>query len=233
MTWRMVTVVASALTVMTATLVRAGDAQPTGTVTGNLFVDQLYGYRFEKGDNWKFGKIEKEKPADRKRLRFSATQMNYTIPDNRRSNQENYTPPQIGLWVDTTSLSVEEFAAGLKSPKSKLKAYKDLSENFRLLTRGDFEKELRIQLDGINGYLLRFTYKYQVQIYNRANDPTDLVDESRLGDLYLVKDGHDIVVFFYTCERPSYLLVKEEVETALLKLKLKPETTGDSTSTTK
>lgn len=229
MTCRTIFRVMSLLTVACATAAMAADKQQIGVVTGNEFVDQLHGYRFEKLENWKFGKIDKEKPDEPRRLRFTATQTNFAIPENRKSSQENFNPPQIGLWVDTTSLTVEQFAGELKSRKSKLKARKNLSEAFQILVQGNFEEQQRIQLDGIDGFKLQFTYKYQAQIHNAAYDTYDLIDEVRLGDLYFVKYGGKMIVLFFSCERPSYRPVKDEIEKMLLKAKIKPETAGDTT----
>jgi len=208
----------------------AAEKQATGIVTGNEFADQLYGYRFERLENWKFGKIDKDKPGEPRRLRFTATQTNFLIPENRKTNQENFNPPQIGLWVDTTSLTLEQFAEELKSRKSKLKARKSLGEDFRFLSQGNFEEQMRIQLDGIDGFCLRFTYKYQAQIHNRSTDLYNLIDEVRLGDLYLVKHENRVVVFFYMAERPGYSPVKEEVEQMLSTLKIKPQKADDASS---
>jgi len=229
MTYRVIFRVIPLLALVCATVAVTADSQQTGVVTGNEFADQLYGYRFEKLENWKFGKIDKEKPGEPRRVRFTLVQTNFAIPENRKSSQENFNPPQIGLWVDTSSLTVEQFAEELKSRKSKLKARKNISEAFRILSQGNFEKQLKIQLDGIDGVSLQFTYNYQAQIHNAANDTYDLVDEVRLGDIYFVRYSGKMIVFFFSCERPFYRLVKEEIQEMLLKAKIKPEKAGDST----
>lgn len=210
----------------------AADKQPTGAVTGDIFVDQLYGFQFEKLENWKFSKVDKEKPEEPKHIRFTAAQTNFVIPENRKFSQENFNPPEIGIWVDTSSLTVEQFAEELKSRKSKLKARKDLSNAFRFLSQGEFQEQIKIQLDGIDGINLTYNYKYQAQIRNAANDTYRLVDEVRLGDLYFVKYAGNMIVFFYSCERPTYRQVKEEVEGMILKMKIKPVKAADSTGTT-
>lgn len=211
------------LVVTCATLAVAADSKPTGVVTENLFTDQLYGFRFEKLENWKFGKIEKDKPGEPKRVRFTATQANYAIPQNRKSSQENFSPPMIGLWVDTSSLTADQFAQELQSRKSKLKARKILSEEFRLLALGEFQEQMKIQFDGIEGIRLQYNYKYQAQIHNVATDAYDVIDAVRLGDIFFVKYDGKMVVLFFTCEGPSYRPVLDEIQKMIPTMKLKPE----------
>ncbi len=233
MAWRGICRVVPLLAVVLALPVMAADKQPTGIVTGDEFVDQLNGYRFEKLENWKFSKVDKEKPEDPRHIRFTATQSNFVIPENRKFSQENFNPPEIGLWVDTSSLTVEQFAEELKSRKSKLKARRDIGDAFRFLSQGEFQEQLRIQLDGIDGISLQYNYKYQAQLRNAANDTYKLVDEVRLGDLYFVKYAGKMIVLYYSCERPTYRQVKEEVEKMILAMKIKPpvkttDTTGSA-----
>ena len=231
MTWQGILRVMLLPTVVWTTIAAAADKQPVGVVNGNEFTDQLHGYRFEKSDNWKFGKIEKEKVGEPRRLRFTASQTNFIIPENRKFSQENFNPPEIGFWVDTSSLSVEQFAEELKSRKSKLKARKDIDERFRILAQGTFEEQLKIQLDGVDGRGLRFSFKYQAQIRNAALDTYNLIDELRLGDIYFVKYAGKMFVVFFSSERPTYRLAKEGVEAMLLKLKIKPVQASDTTGT--
>lgn len=210
------------LVVTCATLAWAADSKPTGVVTDNLYTDQLYGFRFEKLENWKFGKIDKDKPGQPERVRFTATQTNYLIPENRKSSQENFNPPQIGLWVDTSSLTADSFALELQSRKSKLKARKILSEDFRMLGSGEFQEQMKIQFDGIDGFRLQFNYKYQAQIHYVANDTYNVIDAVRLGDIYFVKYEGKMFVLFFTCEGSSYRPVSDEVQKMIPNLKLKP-----------
>jgi hypothetical protein len=219
------------LTVVWTTIAAAANKQPVGVVAGDVFTDQLYGIRFEKTENWKFGKIEKEEADDPRHLRLTATQTNFIIPENRKFSQENFNSPEIGLWVDTSSLTVEQFAEELKSRKSKLKARKDIDERFRMMVQGNHEEQLKIQLDGVDGCGLRFSFKYQAQIRNAALDTYNLIDELRLGDIYFVKYAGKMVVVFFSSERPTYRLAKEDVEAMLLKIKIKPVQASDTTGT--
>ena len=231
MTWRGILRVMLLPTVVWVTIAAAADKQPVGVIAGDVFTDQLHGYRFEKTENWKFGKIEKEKAGDPRHLRMTATQANYIIPENRKFSQENFNAPEIGIWVDTSSLSVDQFAEELKSRKSKLKARKDIDERFRIMAQGNFEEQLKIQLDGVDGRGLRFSFKYQAQIRNAALDTYNLIDEVRLGDIYFVKYSGKMIVIFFSSERPTYRLAKEDLETMLTKIKIKPVQASDTTGT--
>ena len=214
--------VALAVSVGTAT---AAKKQKTGVIENNVYRDNLYGFRFEAIDNWKFDKPKKEKPDDPRRERFRLIQKNYQVPSERRDNQEDYTPPGLGLWVDTTSLPVDSFAAQIANPKSKLKARKEIMRVFSDLQSSSykFENQTRIQIDGADGVVQNYRVDYEVQLYDRVRDRYRILEEILLGDLYIVKNRGRVYVFFYRAERPNYRHVKVEITKMIQSMSFNPE----------
>ncbi|MBI3872353.1 MAG: hypothetical protein HY304_04665 [candidate division Zixibacteria bacterium] len=213
--------------VLTVVIALAATRQDTGKVDGDRFVDRSYGFAFHKYENWKYGKIDQEDPAHPVHARFTLTQKNPQIPNERRTNQETFTTPSLGLWADTSSLSVEAFVDAVKDKKCKLKWRKDLATQFPLIDKGHFEEQAQIQIGGQGGIVLQYRLPYEAQLYDRATDRYSMIEESLLGDAYIVKDHGRVYVFYFRAERPSYRTVREEVRGMILTMEFTPA--ADST----
>jgi hypothetical protein len=200
----------------------AGKKQKVGTVKENLYTDNLYGFTFQAFDNWKFAGIDKEDTTKPKQRRFVLVQKNYHIPTRRGGNQENYTPPTLGLWVDTSSLPIDTFAVEIADRKTKLKARKLLAKDFPLLRKGNFEQQGAIQIGGANGIIQKYRMEYEAQLYNRATDYYSVIEELLLGDLYIVEKDGRMFVFYFRAERENYPIVNEEVKKMILSMDFEP-----------
>ncbi|HUU46660.1 MAG TPA: hypothetical protein VM118_13090 [Acidobacteriota bacterium] len=222
MTIRRAVIVGTVLLFALAGSAVAGKKQKTGTIEDNFYRDNLYGFTFEGFDNWKFSGIKKEDPEKPKPERFTLVQKNYQIPAERRENQEDYTPPTLGLWVDTCTLSIDSFAVEIANPKSKLKARKSLTEAFPTLRRASFVEQGRIQIDDADGVIQQYRVQYEAQLYDRVSDHYSVIEEILLGDLYIVKRGDRIFAFFFRAERHNYRQVKEEVTKMILSVDFDP-----------
>lgn len=211
-----------AVSVVTAT---AAKKQKTGVIENNVYRDNLYGFTFQAIDNWKFDKPRKEKPEKPRRERFTLVQKNYQIPAERRDNQEDFTPPGLGLWVDTTSLSVDSFAVEIANPKSKLKARKEVMRVFSDLESSSFKYEVQsaIQIDGADGVVQNYRVDYEVQLYDRVRDRYRILEVILLGDLYIVKNQGRVFVFFFRVENFNYRQVKVEIQKMILTMDFNPE----------
>jgi len=200
----------------------AAGKQVAGRVDGNKFVDQLYGFSFEKYDNWTFGKVQQEDPAKPARVRFTLMQQNYEIPADRQSTQESFTPPGLGLWVDTTSLSAESLAAEISNIKSKAKWRKDLAQAASFIDRGTLMDRGPIQINGSDGIRQQYRINYEAQVYNRVTDKTSVITDALIGDLYVVTNHGRVYAFFFRAERVAYPTLKDQVKGMILTMDFTP-----------
>ena len=207
---------------LAAAVVFAAGKQETGRVNGNQFIDRSYGFSFQKYDSWKYAKIAQEDPAKPLRIRFTLTQNNYFIPADRRPNQESFTPPGLGLWVDTTSLSVEAFAAQVVDTKSKMKWRRTLGQAEPIIDKGNPLETGKIQIGGQDGVRQLYRMEYEAQLYDRTKDRYNVINDALIGDLFITKYGGRAYVFFFRCERTSYPAIKDEVKNMILTMNFNP-----------
>jgi hypothetical protein len=200
----------------------AGDKRETGLVDGNRYVDQQYGFVFNKLDNWKYGKIDKENPAEARWIRFTLTQKNYFIPPERRATQESFIPPTLAVWVDTTSLSPEAYAAALTDSKNKEPWRKAFGQTFVIVGRGRAGESGKVQIDGRDGVMQQYRLDYDAQNYDRSRDKYTMISEARLSDLYVVKMGNRVYAFVFEAERATYPSVREESRTMIMSADFDP-----------
>lgn len=200
----------------------AGDKRPTGAAAGNHYRDALYGFTFEKYDNWKFGKIDDEDPAKPRGTRFVLTQKSVNIPTEYLDNEEKFTMPTIGVYVDTSAMPLEAYAAEMADRKSKRAMRKDLARAFPILTKGQFVEQGPITIDGQKALALHFRQDYEVQLYNRVKDQYSLKEDALLGDLYVAKRGNNVFLLHFTCERAIYRTVNEEAKAIIMTVDFDP-----------
>ncbi len=210
----------------------AGEKRPTGTVAGNFYRDALYGFTIEKYDNWKFGRIDDEEAGKPRGTRFVLTQKSVNVPTDYLDNEEKFTMPTIGVYVDTSAMPLEAYAAEMADRKSKRAARKDLAKAFPILTKGQFVEQGPFTIDGQKGLAMHFRQDYEVQLYNRVKDEYKLKEDALLGDLYLAKRGDLVYLLHFICEREIYRTVNEEAKAIIMSVDFDPpaDTTGGAGS---
>lgn len=218
---------AVAVVLITAVALVAADKRPTGTTDGNVFRDSAYGFTLQKYDNWKFGKIEKEEPGKPRMTRCIITQKSVTYPPEYMGNEDKFTMPTIGVFVDTSSIPLEAYAAELADRKSKSPSRKELTRDFAVLGKGSFVEQGPITIDGHKSLLMHFRQDYEVQLYDRIKDQYKLKEDAILGDVYLIKRGSIFYILTLTCEREIYRTVNEEAKTMIMSVDVDPP--ADST----
>ncbi len=198
------------------------DKRHTGEVAGNRFRDNSYGFTIEKYDNWKFGKIANEDPAKPRLLRCLMSQKTVAYPSDYLDNQEKFTLPAISVFVDTSAMVLEAYAAELANHKSTRASRKELAKDFPILAKQTFIEQGPTTIDGQRALALHFREDYEVQLYNRVKDQYKLKEDAILGDLYVTKRGNSVYLLSFTCEREIYRAVNEEAQKIIMSVDLDP-----------
>lgn len=220
-------VFAITLTLVTVVGLVADDKRPTGTADGNLFRDNAYGFTLQKYDNWKYGKIDKEESAKPRLTRCIITQKSVTYPAVYFGNEDKFTMPTIGVFVDTSDMVLEAYVSDLADRKSKRTSRKELIKDFAVLGKGAFVEQGPITIDGQRSILMHFRQDYEVQLYDRLKDQYKLKEDAILGDVYVTKRDKVFYILTLTCEREIYRTVNEEAKTMIMSVDFDPP--ADST----
>ena len=207
----------------------AGSKRKTGEVTSESFRDNHYGFALAKSEHWKFAEINDETPDKLLFLRFVLNQKNAVIPTEWRDNQDLYTTPLLGLVVDTSAMPLEAYAAQM-SAKTKRPSRKELSKLFSPLTKGNFVEQGPIQVDGMPGVVQQYREEFEVQLKVKSSGLYKSLEDALLGDLYIIKRGDLVYLFYFRCERPVYRNTREEVRNMIMTMDFDPP--ADSTSST-
>lgn len=194
----------------------------TGKVANNRFHDNAFDFQIEKYDNWKFGKIDNEDSAKPKLMRCLVSQMTVAYPTDYIGNEDKFTMPVIGVFVDTTGMVLDAYAAELADRKSKRPSRKALTREFTPMGEGDFVERTETSLDGQRAVVLHYRKNYEVQLYYRARDQYKLKEDAILGDLYVVKRDNLAIMLGFICEREIYRTVNEEARKIIMSLDLDP-----------
>ena len=211
-----------ALCLVSVVVLSAADKRPTGATDGNKYRDSLYGFVFEKYDNWKFGKVDNEDPAKPRATRCILTQKSVAVPTEYLENEDKFNVPAIGFFVDTSEMPLEAYAADLADRKSKRPSRKELTKDFSILGKGSFIDQGPITIDGQRAIAQHYRQDYEVQLYNRLKDQYSIKEDVMLGDLYLTKRGNTVYIIHLTCERAIYRTVNEEAKTIIMSVDFDP-----------
>jgi hypothetical protein len=214
--------IAVILTLASTVALVAEGKRPTGTAEGNIFRDTGYGFAIQKYDNWKYGKIDKEDPGKPRMTRCVITQKSVTYPPEYMGNEDKFTMPTIGVFVDTSALVLEAYAADLADRKSKSASKKELTKDFAVVGKGSFVDQGPVTIDGLKGLVMHFRQDYEVQLYDRLKDQYKLKEDAILGDIYLAKRGNVFYILTLTCEREIYRTVNEEAKTIIMSVDFDP-----------
>jgi hypothetical protein len=201
----------------------AGNKHPTGHVIGDQFVDQRYNVTLKKYGNWKFGKIADEDSANPIHTRCLISQKNFILPSEWQDNEEKFNAPTLGLWVDTTDMVLDAYAAELAYTRSKRPSRKELARDFPILQKGDYVGQEPTKLAGERALLLHYRQPYEVQLEQRGTNNFKLIEEVLLGDVYLVKRDNLVFVLHFTSERAIYRTANDEAKDIIMSLDLHPK----------
>jgi len=234
---RIVGVLALSLVLLCGSTSAWAGKQKTGKEEGNVYSDALYGFTFEKNDNWKF-KIKKEKPEKPENYRFTIQKVVYQLPPERRFSRETWNVAYGGFFVDTTSLDLDGFKTLLIEENRKHKQKGKFTKFAEIVRDGAFAAEKRITFGNLApGYQLTYKQEFDLQIKDvRGN--YDIVTDFLMGDIYFTVNGGKVYIFFFTSERSEYRLCLQDIGKMLPSITFpgqedekKPSTAADTDST--
>jgi len=179
--------------------------QKTGKVKKNTFTDSRFGYELTFLSNWKL-KEEKEPSL----LRASLMKKNYQIDRLSETSASEFNIPTMMIMADTTSLSVEEFKKALLTENTKkIKNRDDYVIKLDFLIASEVIKESEILVDSIPAKILSIRKPFERVV----EDPTlvrspfgsrRVVKDFLLGYLLLFKQGKNVFVIHFSCERQFF-----------------------------
>ena len=190
----------------------------TGAESGNVFTDARYEFTFEKSENWKF-KIFDEDPKRPAGYRFRLQKAVYQVPAERQFARDTWTPACGGVFIDTTSMDLEQFKTMLATPDRKNKLRETIGRQAEIIRDGlvgDIKRTDALKKLG-PAYQLTFKQEYSAQIKDvRGN--YNIITDHLMGDMYVTINAGKAYVFFFTAERAEYRLAREEFERMLASL---------------
>lgn len=192
----------------------------TGEVDKNLYTDARYGFTIEKNDNWKF-QIHKEKPDKPALFRFNMAKAIYQLPTRRQFSRGTWNVAFGGFFVDTTSLTIEQFKNLLvqeTKENKKNKQRKEILNVAEIMYLGKFGTERRFIFPKLpRGY--RLTYKQDLDIeITDARGGLSVLSEHLMGETYFTIDAGLVYLFFFFSERVEYRICKQDIERMLATL---------------
>lgn len=183
----------------------------TAKIVDNLLTDNMYGYTFEKNDNWKF-KTNKDNPQKPEFFRFEIQKKNSQIPLERKYTPETWNAAYGGFFVDTTSLTLKQISALFIEKSNSHRLLKNIGKKTELIADGEFAEEKDRILGKIGpGCALTFKLEYDVQIRD-VKDEYNVITDYLIGDVYLTVYGGKIFGFLFVAERSEYGVCKVELE---------------------
>lgn len=183
----------------------------TADATDNLLTDNVYGYTFEKNDNWKF-KTNNENSKNPEFFRFEIQKKNSQIPLERKFSPETWNTAYGSFFVDTTSLTLKQMSALFQEKNNKQRLIKNIGKKTDLINSGEFAEEKDRTFGKIGlGCVLTFKEAYDVQIRD-VKDDYNIITDYLIGDVYFTIYGGKIFGFFFVAERAEYGVCKLELE---------------------
>jgi len=107
------------------------------------------------------------------------------------------------VYVDTTSLTADQFADSLLSDKYKSKQKNNILNDYKLLF-GEFQlkKRSKMTVDSLDGVRISGQTRYTLEVARAGSesDKADVVTDFWGGSFLLIKDGSNIIMVMMICE---------------------------------
>lgn len=177
-----------------------------GTVDKGVFTDSLHGYSISLPEDWDM-KVMKNKS----KMRLVAQKSEYAIPVSFRSAELHTTVPKIKIYVDTCSLSAEDFADSLASKEFRSKQKDAITREFEVLN-GKYKRARvsRLRADNkLRGRRLKTTLKYVIEVQKEGRSDAQVVSDFVQCDMAIFKSGDLLILIYCECEAQFYDLNQE------------------------
>ncbi len=168
-----------------------------GTVENGVYTDDTYKVSLNVPDAWDYS-IKKSKSP----VRVILLKKQYDIPIQFQNAQSYVTVPRVVLYIDTTSLTVDQFVDSLLTEKYKSKQKNEILSAFQSLY-GNIQLKKRAKITGdIPGIRIATQLKYTKEVPRGGSsaDQADVVSDFYGGSIFFTKDGDNIIMLQLVCE---------------------------------
>jgi hypothetical protein len=207
--------------VMLALLVNFADARKkdvAGNVENGVYLDEKYNYSIGVPDGWNYS-IRKNDS----KLRMTMTKKQYDIPIHFQNAPNYTTAPKISIYVDTTSLTVDQFIDSLTSDKFKSKQKGAMLPEMKILN-GPFQQKKRAKMiiGDLSGVKIAGQQKYTVQVQRSGSqsDQADVCSDFFGGSIFFLKEGNLIIAIHMICEWRYFDVNENDFQEILNTLKI-------------
>ncbi len=179
-------------------LVSAKKKDLAGSVENGTYLDDIYNVSLVIPDAWDFSLKKSKSP-----VRIILSKKQYDIPIQFQNAPNLTTVPKIVMYIDTTSLNVDQFVDSLLSEQYKSKQKNNILSQFKSLFGNALVKRRSKQSIGdITGVRIATQMKYTVEVpwAGSESDRADVVSDFYGGSTFFAKDGNNIVMLQLVCE---------------------------------
>jgi hypothetical protein len=190
------------MTIVTiALLVNFADARKkdmAGNVENGVYLDGKYNFSINVPDAWN-SSIRK----DESKLRVTMTKKQFDIPIHFQNAPNYTTAPKVSIFVDTTSMPIDQFIDSLLSDKYKSKQKNAMLAEMKIIN-GPFQlkKRAKMLVGELAGIKIAGQQKYTVEVQRSGSDSDqgDVCSDFFGGSVFFVKNGNVIIIIHMICE---------------------------------
>ena len=187
-----------------------GKATKTGVIEENVFTDAKYNYQFTAPETWKI-KAEKEPSLLRAILQKTKVEKYGTA----MYGYNEIAIPSLLVYVDTTSLSLENFCQLLLEKPKRLPNSEEYMLKMEFLINSEVAEEKRILVDSLPAKKILMKKKY----FKTVRDPrerygpqgdTQLVEDFLLGIIVVFKKENQVYILHGSGDREIFKINAED-----------------------
>lgn len=186
-----------------------GKDPKTGTVEKNLFSDAKHNYQFTVPENWK-AKAEKEPSA----LRAILQKTKFERYGSATYSESQVSIPSMFIYVETTSLAVEDFCRLILETPKKLPNADVYMYKLEFLSNSEVLDRMKILVDSIDAQKIYMKKKY----FKTVQDPrapygqekTRVVEDFLLGFFVIFKQENSLFLIQCSCDREVFRINEQD-----------------------
>lgn len=179
-----------------------------GKIENGVYTDDTYNFSLAIPKGWD-SNIKKEKSP----VRLALIKKQYDVPKQFQHAPSYTTVPRITVYVDTTSLTTDQFIDSLLSDKCQSKQKNYILSEFKVLY-GDFmlKKRSKMPIGDSSGIKITGQTRYTIELQRAGteSDKADVVTDFWGGSLFFIKDGNNIIMMQLICEWRYFDVLEEE-----------------------
>ena len=188
-----------------------------GRVESGVYIDEDYNFSLAIPDAWDYS-IKKDKNP----VRLVLVKKQYDVPLQFQHAPNYTTIPKVTVYVDTTSLSADQFVDSMLAEGFKSKQKNNIFQEFKSLF-GNFQlkKRSRMNAGEVPGVRISTQLRYTLEV-SRAGSESDLADvvsDFYGGSVFFAKKGNQIILIHLVCEWRYFDTIEKEFAELLNGLK--------------